>query len=407
LSLFNPTERLPFSEFIILMATMTSLIALSVDAMLPALPAIGLDLGVTNPNDTQLIVSLIFLGMAFAQLLYGPLSDTFGRKPLVYLGFILFFIGCFLCIIAETFTLLLIGRVLQGIGLGGPRIMSIAIIRDQFKGREMAKVMSFVMMIFILVPIIAPALGQGILMIAHWKVIFILLSVIGIATFGWFSIRQPETLIVEHRHALSLKRVLNSAFRVLKNPHVIAYTFVSGIIFGPFLAYISSVQQILAELYGLGKMFPLYFALLSASIGLAAFTNGKLVMRFGMVRISATSLFCQALLSSIFAWHAAQYAGVPPLWHLLIYFSLSLYFVGLLFGNLTSLAMEPLGNVAGVGASVVGFISSFVSVPLAIYIGSLYNNTVLPQVLGFAICASISLSLILLVQKINTTDVVS
>ena len=396
---YPPTKKLPIPEFIALIAVMTSLIALSVDAMLPALPDIARELGVTKANDIQLVVVLLFLGMAFAQLIYGPLSDSIGRKPMAYIGFAVFFIGTLLCITATDFNRLLLGRILQGVGLGGPRIMSIAIVRDQYEGREMARIMSFVMMMFIVVPIVAPTLGQGILFIAHWKMIFIALLIIGLLTFVWFLLRQPETLSVEKRHALSFRRIIRAAVSVCKNPHVMAYTFGSGIIFGAFISYISTIQQILQQLYGLGEKFPLYFALLACSIGLAAFTNGKLVMRFGMLRISSISLGSLSIISMLFIWQASQYDGVPPLWQLIVYFNLALFCVGLLFGNLQALAMEPLGHIAGVGASVIGFISSIISVPLAIFIGSNYNQSVLPLVIAFAVCSSLSLTLILTVQK--------
>lgn len=388
---YPPTKRLAFVEFITLMALMSSLIALSIDAMLPALTEIGTELGSASANDNQLVVSLLFLGMAIAQLIYGPLSDSLGRKPMAYVGFVIFIIGCLLCITAETYNMLLIGRVLQGVGLGGPRIMSIAIIRDQYSGREMARVMSFVMTIFILVPIIAPAIGQGILLIAHWKMIFTLLLCVGLITFVWFLLRQPETLAEENRHPLSLTRITRNVISVCKNKEVMIYAMAAGTVFGAFLAYLSTIQQVLQQLYGLGKLFPVYFALLSCGIGLASFTNGNLVLRFGMLRISSISLISLCIISFFFAWISSQYNGMPPLWQLITYFSLALFCIGLLFGNLNALAMEPLGHIAGIGASVIGFISSTLSVILAIYIGSTYNDTVLPLVLGFAVCGSLAL----------------
>lgn len=388
---YPPTKRLAFMEFITLMALMSSLIALSIDAMLPALTDIGTELGSASANDNQLVVSLLFFGMAIAQLIYGPLSDSLGRKPMAYLGFVIFIIGCLLCITAESYILLLIGRVLQGVGLGGPRIMSIAIIRDQYSGREMARVMSFVMTVFILVPIIAPAIGQGILLVAHWRMIFTMLLCVGLISFVWFLLRQPETLTQENRHPLSLTRIIHNVISVCKNPEVMIYAMAAGIVFGSFLAYLSTIQQVLQHLYGLGKLFPVYFALLSCGIGLASFTNGNLVIRFGMLRISSLALFSLCIISFSFAWLSFQYDGLPPLWQLITYFSLALFCIGLLFGNLNALAMEPLGHIAGIGASVIGFISSTLSVILAIYIGSTYNDTVLPLVLGFAICGSLAL----------------
>lgn len=221
-----------------------------------------------------------------------------------------------------------------------------------------------------------------------------MLLCVGLIAFVWLLLRQPETLAVSNRHPLSLKRILRSVISVFKNREVIIYAMAAGIAFGAFLAYLSTIQQVLQQLYGLGKLFPVYFAILSCGIGLASFINGKLVMRFGMLRISSLALLNLAIISFFFAWVSSHYNGLPPLWQLITYFCFALFFIGLLFGNLNALAMEPLGHIAGIGASVIGFISSTLSVILAIFIGSTYNDTVLPLVLAFAICASMALLLI-------------
>lgn len=392
---------LPFFEFVMLMATISSLSALSIDAMLPALPIIGDALGSNSSNDNQLIITLFFFGMAIAQLFYGPISDCVGRKPMAYLGFGLFFAGCLLCITASDFTTILVGRFLQGVGLGGPRIVSIAIIRDQYSGREMARVLSFIMSIFILVPIIAPALGQAILLIAEWEMIFIMLLSVGLFSSTWFFLRQPETLKSQDRHSFSLKRISADLLCICKDPKVMTYTFAAGLVFGAFIAYLSSIQQILHQLYGLGQEFSLYFGALAVSIGFASLTNGKLVIKFGMLHISYIALIGLSILSVIFSLIAWFYSGLPPLWMLMTYFTLALFFVGLLFGNLNSLAMEPLGHIAGVGASVVGFITTMLSAILAVIIGGAYNETVLPLIIGFAICSFIALFIIWLYRLVS------
>jgi len=370
---------------------MSSLVALSVDTMLPALTTIGDELGSVSANDNQLVISLLFLGMAIAQLVYGPLSDSIGRKPTAYLGFILFLAGSLLCLIAESFSMLLIGRIVQGVGLGGTRITSIAIVRDQYVGREMARVMSFIMTIFIIVPIVAPAIGQGILLFGHWKLIFEMLLVMGLIILVWFYIRQPETLPESKRHKFSLKQTVKTAGLICKNWHVLAYTFTAGLVFGVFMAYLGMAQPILQQLYGLGESFPLYFAAIAASIGLASVINGSLVIKYGMLKITYIGLIGLTGISAAFAFVANYYDGVPPLRYLMGYFLSALFCVGLLFGNLNALAMEPLGKVAGVGASVVSFLSSIFYIPLAILIGYAYDKTVLPLTISFAVCGAISL----------------
>jgi DHA1 family bicyclomycin/chloramphenicol resistance-like MFS transporter len=381
------------------MALMTSLIALSVDMMLPALTLMGEELGSATANDNQLIIALLFLGLAIGQLIYGPLSDSVGRKIAAYLGYSIFFVGCLVCLLAENFTAMLIGRFLQGLGLGGPRIMSIAIVRDQYVGREMAKVISFVMAVFILVPMLAPALGQAILLFSHWNMIFVVLFGLGLISFAWFLIRQPETLLPANRQPFSLTNIRHNIVVVCKNKYVMAYTISAGIVFGSFMAYLNSVQQILQGLYSLGTDFAMYFAFIAAGIGLASVVNGALVMRFGMHKISYFALTWLGVASIIFLTIAWQYDGVPPLWQLMSYFMLALFCVGLLFGNLNALAMEPLGKMAGIGASVIGFVSSMLSVPIGVFIGSSFNGTIIPMLIGFVVCSITALIIMLSVRN--------
>ena len=246
-----------FVEFITLTALMTSLVALSIDAMLPALPQIGSDLGVTGANDSQLVISMLFVGLAFGQLFYGPLSDSIGRKAAIYIGFLLFSAGSVIALLADDFTMMLAGRLLQGIGVAGPRIVAIAMVRDQFSGRAMARVMSFIMSVFILVPIVAPALGQLIVDLANWRAIFTLFLVLALFLSVWFGVRQPETLPKERRLPLSIAQLRLSLREILTHPAALGYTLVAGIVFGAFLGYLNSSQQIFQEQYALGSPFPL------------------------------------------------------------------------------------------------------------------------------------------------------
>jgi len=390
---------LPFYEFVALMAFMTSLIAFSIDAMLPALSEVGRDLNVVDSNDSQLIVPFLFLGLAFGQMIYGPMSDSTGRKPAVYLGFLVFIIGCVLCVFSTDLTIMLVGRFLQGVGLAGPRIVSIALVRDQFEGREMARVMSFIMVVFIIVPTIAPVIGQGILLVASWRAIFVSILMMGIITLIWFTKRQPETLLPSSRQPFSLQRNIAALKEVLSIPTSSCYGIAAGLITGAFLGYLSSAQQIFQLQYELGVMFPLVFAILSLAIGFASFLNGKLVMRYGMELMSKTALQVIALVSFVFGLVVSGYDGHPPLWMLMLYCSITLFGIGILFGNLNALAMEPLGHIAGVGAAVVGSLTTFISVPIGVLIGQSYNNTVLPLVLGFAVFASLSFAIMLWVER--------
>jgi len=372
-------------EFVTLMALLISLVALSIDAMLPALPEIGRDLGVERSNDNQLIISVLFLGLAAGQMIYGPLSDSTGRKPAIYLGLVLFIAGCLLSIFATSFSAMLAGRFLQGIGAGGPRIVIVALVRDCYEGRAMARIMSFVMAVFILVPALAPALGQAILLVAHWRAIFVSFLVLAVIAFAWFALRQPETLTPDRRKPFSPRRIGLAVVETCTNRIAFGYTIAAGLIFGAFIGYLASAQQIFQELYGLGRLFPVYFAVLALSIGSASYLNARLVMRFGMRFLSDRALLvlCGSSVASFVA--AAALSGQPPLWALMTYLMIAFFCIGILFGNFNSLAMQSMGHIAGVAAAVVGSITTFISLALGTAIGQSYNATVLPLVGGFAL----------------------
>ncbi len=387
----NNKRVLGFGEFVALMAMMIAIVALSTDVMLPALSDIGESLAVQRDNSTQLIVSFLFLGLAVGQIVYGPLSDSVGRKPVIYAGYVLFICGCLLSMFASNFSVMLLGRLLQGVGVAGPRSVAVALIRDQYEGRAMARVMSFVMAVFILVPVIAPTFGQAILTFANWRAIFGALLTLAFITAVWFAIRQPETLPQNRRIPFSLKRILSAIREIFANPIALGYTIGAGLISGAFLGYLNSAQQIFQVQYELGARFPLYFSTIALAIGGASFLNGKLVLRYGMRSLSNWSVLTLVILSITFSIIASMLGGNPPLFALMIYLMTSFFCVGILFGNLNSLAMEPLGHIAGVGAAVVGSLSTFISVSLGTLIGQSYDNTILPLVGGFAILSALSI----------------
>ncbi len=387
-------KPVPFVEFVALMAILTSLAAMSIDGILPALPEIGKSLGVQRENDNQLILTLFFLGMAFGQMIYGPLSDSIGRKPANYIGLGLYMSGALMALAATNFPVMLIGRVMQGIGAAGPRIITVAIIRDQYQGRAMARVMSFVTTVFIMVPIVAPLVGQTILLVAHWRAIFGLYLGLAIIASIWFTLRQPETLAPDRRLPFSVARPAAAIREIFANRLAFGYTITMGLVFGGFIGYLSSAQQIFQEIYGLGKLFPLYFGALAISIGGASFLNGSLVMRYGMRLLSRVALRTFSGFSLIFLIISVIMAGQPPLWSLMTYFFLSFFCVGMLFGNLSALAMETLGHIAGIGAAVIGSLSTLISLFLGTLIGQSYNGTIIPIVSGFAILSITALMVI-------------
>ncbi len=362
---------------------MISLVALSIDAMVPALQEIGGDLAVQRGNDAQLVISALFLGLAVGTMAYGPISDSVGRKPAIYAGFALFILGSLLSALATSFAVMLAGRFLQGLGAAGPRIVAIALVRDRFSGRGMARIMSMVMGVFILVPVLAPAIGQGILMIAHWRAIFGMLLALALIALLWFALRQPETLTVERRRPFSVLRIGRAIRETCTNRTAFGYTIAAGLAFGALVGYLTSVPQILQIQYGLGSKFPLYFAVLALAIGGASWANSRLVMRFGMQRLSGLAVATLSALSLAFFAIAWTAAGHPPLAALMAYLMAAFFCLGILFGNFNALAMEPLGHIAGVAASVIGSLTTFISLSLGTAIGQAYDGTVLPLVGGF------------------------
>ena len=374
-----------FAEFVILTALIISIVALSIDAMLPALPAIAVDLGVERINDSQYVILIFFAGMACGQLFFGPLSDSVGRRPAIIAGLVLYALACLLSLFAVDFTQMLAGRFVQGLGVSGPRIVTVALVRDRFVGREMARVMSFVMTIFILVPIFAPALGQGILLLADWRAIFATFLALSVIVGAWFWIRQPETLPPARRVRFSLAQLLLDTLGVLRERAALGYTLIMGFVFGAFIGYLSSSQQIFQVQYGLGKLFPLYFGILAAVIGCAALLNARLVMRFGMRRLSRLALQATVILSLAFLVPAWYFDGHPQLYLLMAYLLLLFFCFGILFGNLNAMAMEPLGHIAGLGSAVIGSLSTLISVLFGIAVADAYDGTVMPMVAGFGL----------------------
>ena len=380
-----------FAEFVILVSMMMSLTALSIDAILPALSQIGSDLNVQNANDRQLVVSMIFLGLAFGQLFFGPLSDKTGRKPAIYAGYGLFIAGSLLSIFSVSFSMMLFGRLLQGAGVSAPRAVTLALVRDQYEGRAMARVMSFVMTVFILVPMIAPIMGQTILLFSGWRSIFGVFVLLAAFTLLWFALRMPETLAPEDRAPFSLERIIGATREILRTRIALGYTVTAGLVSGAHLGYLNSAQQVFQEQYTLGELFPLFFAVTAFSIGLASFLNARLVVRFGMRLLVRWALLVIFGLSIAIFGVALLSAGQPPLWFFMVYLMLVFFCIGILFGNMNALAMEPLGHIAGIGAAVVGSLSTLISVMLGTMIGRSYNGTILPLVAGIAILTGLAL----------------
>jgi len=376
-----------------MLALMVSLLAMSIDSMLPALGEIGDDLRPGNPNDVQYVVTMMLLGFAVGQIVAGPLSDSYGRKPIIYGGYVLFIIGCVLSIVAQEFSTMLVGRFLQGLGAAAPRIVSVALVRDGYQGRAMARIMSIIMAIFILVPSIAPAIGQGVMFVSNWRAIFGLLLIIAVVAFVWFAIRQPETLAPAHRRKFSFGAIAGGIREAAGYRALTGYTLATGIIFGAFVGYLSSSQQIFQDAYLVGQWFVVYFGCASLSIGAASAFNARVVVKLGMKYMTWRALFGLTAASGAFIPIVLLSRGLPPLWIFMTWLIVVFFFIGIIFGNFNALAMEPVGHMAGLGAAIVGSVGTLISLPIGWAIGGAYNDTVTPLVSGFALSGGLCLAI--------------
>ncbi len=400
-----PTKNTSKLEFIALMASLMSIVALSIDALLPALEHIGISIGIQDSTDNQLLVTMIFLGLGFGQLIFGPISDSLGRKPVIYMGFTVFVIASFICITATSLETMVVGRILQGIGLSAPRTISIAMVRDSFSGDYMAKIMSFIVVIFILVPVIAPAMGKLILDAYGWKAIFYSQLIIGFLIMMWLWRRQPETLALENRKKFKLSSFIEGAKEFIKHKQAVAFTLISGFVTSSFMVYLSASQHIFQEQYGLTEEFPYIFAGLAIAVGIATFLNGTFVMRFGMYKLVSIFTVVFTLIPLLYTILYFNSAVNPSIEVFLTFCGLEFFALGFLFGNLRALAMQPVGHIAGVGSAINGFVSTIMAVPIATFIGSYITETALPLFIGFFFCGLLCLLLLKLFPKKKTASI--
>jgi len=384
-------------EFTVLMASLMSIVAISIDAFLPALGVVGQDLHLSNPNHAQFLIGFIFIGMALGQLICGPLSDALGRKPVLYVGIALYLIGSVTCYFAQTIEAMLAGRLIQGLGVSGPYVSAISIVRDKYSGRHMARVMSIIMMIFIMVPAIAPSLGQAIMLYASWRFIFLLYVVYSLSIMTWIFLRLEETLPAEKRISFSWAHIISGVKEVIGNRASFSYTICMGICFGAFLGYLNTSQQIFQVQFGAGKMFAIYFGLLALVLGVASLLNSRFVEKLGMHYICLRSFFAIVVSSAVFL--AAHLLVDIQLWMFLMYAAVIFFSFGLVFGNLNALAMEPMGHIAGIASAVIGCVSSLISMGLGAMIGQLYNNTLIPIASGFLVLGIFSILIMLFADK--------
>jgi DHA1 family bicyclomycin/chloramphenicol resistance-like MFS transporter len=381
--------------FILLMACLGAVNAFSTDVVMPALGHISDSFGLTNENARQWIILAVFAGMAPSQFVIGPLSDAIGRRRAVFLSFGLFAAGTLVAMFSQDFSWHIAGRVLQGLGSGGLRIVGMAITRDRYTGRAMAQVVSLSFSIFILVILFAPLIGQLVILWLPWRMVHLWLLFFAGGVALWFALSQPETLNDDHRRPLAFGSLTAATAEAMRHPATLGCTLALGAALGAFMSYLASAQQIYGEIYQLGPMLPVAFGALSLVFGGMSLVNAFLVARFGVVRVVRAGLRI-TYVGSALAWLAFSHLhdGIPPLWMFMLGAVAPFSGFGMVYGNLSALALTPMGHIAGSASSVVAAFSTVIAIALAWVIGDAFDGTVLPLFTAFFGCAIFSAALL-------------
>ena len=380
-----------------MVASLMALNSLAIDVMLPALQEIGVSLAVADENHRQTVLSAYLVGFGAGQLLVGSVSDRFGRRPVLILGLVLYIGAAAVCALAPTFEALLAARVLQGLASAAPRVVTISIVRDCYGGPRMAKVMSLSMMVFMAVPILAPSIGQLVILVASWRMIFVLLTVYGLAMVVWTWLRLPETLRPADRRSFAPRQLMLSLREVLTTRQTFCYALAGGLMFGAIFSFLVTAQQIFTDIFRLGPYFPLAFAAVAAVMSIAAFLNSRLVGRVGMRRISHAAVLAFTVLAAV----AAILARLDALGFAIFMALLAgvMFLLGLIFANFNSLAMEPQAHIAGTASSVFGSITTLVASVIGYVVGQAYDGTLVPLTTGYLVFGLATFGMIVLAER--------
>ncbi|TDR20599.1 multidrug effflux MFS transporter [Marinicella litoralis] len=381
-------------ELVLLLAVYTSLGALTIDLQLPAMPLILQSFGFTESNQQQWIITAYMLGFAVAQIFYGPVSDSIGRKTVLIFGLLVYIVASVMCIVVDSYYWFLAARALQGVGAAAARIMVNAITRDFYAGNEMAKITSLVMIIFIMVPVLAPTLGSLILWAGPWQNILYVFVGFGVLALVWTLIRLPESIQPNNQRPFNFVLIKSAFMTVIKEPISMVFAVVSGVIFSGFMAYLNGAEQIYSNIYQAKHLFPYLFGVIALFFGVAAFINAKIVMKFGALTVTNGSMGLMVASTLLYLVITFLYQGVPPLWTLVVMLIVINMCIGLVYGNVMAIAMYPLGAHAGMGASVIGMVSALLAAGLGIMISQQLDQTIYPIVIGFFLTSLTALLLI-------------
>lgn len=393
----TPATRSARGVFIGLIAALMALNALAIDILLPALPALGEAYGVAEANHRQFVIGAYMLGFGVAQLFFGPISDRFGRRGPLLVGLAVYIVAAFAALLAPGFETLLALRLMQGIGAAGTRVITTSVVRDLFVGRAMAEVMSLAFMVFMIVPIIAPGIGQVLMFTGHWGLVFAFMGVLASAVAFWAYAALPETLPPERRRPLDVKSVAGAFRIVVGNRVAFSYGIAGTFLFAAILGFITQAQQLYVDVYGIGAMFPVAFAAVAGLMAVSSFLNSRLVARIGMRRMSHFAILMQVGLAAVL--YGTSFGGPVPFWAFFVLVAGMMFTVGWSSSNFNSLSMEPLGTVAGTASSVFGFIQTVGGAILGTWIGQHFDMTVRPVAAGFLLTGLAALVCCLIAEK--------
>lgn len=388
---------MPFAEFVAIIAMIMALNALAIDIMLPALPEIGNALNVVNENDRQTIILFYLLGFGGGQFFFGPVADALGRRKVIVGGLLLYSLASLGSVFAQDLQQILIARTLQGVGCAAARVAAFSVVRDCYSGRKMGKVMSLVLAVFMTVPVLAPSIGQAVLLAADWRWVFAFLLISGVAMAFWTVGRLPETLPVSERMPLNITGTLCAYKKALTNRLCLGYTFAMTFVLGGLFAYVSMCQQIFVDIFELGTLFPLFFAGTAISMAVSSILNAQTVEVIGMRRLSHAACFVYTVIGA--AIIPLSSLGLENLWLFLGIAMCVLTTLGFLVPNFNSMAMEPLGDIAGTASSVIGTISTLGGATLGFAMGQLFDGTTAPLGMGFAIYGACAIACILYAER--------
>jgi DHA1 family bicyclomycin/chloramphenicol resistance-like MFS transporter len=386
-----------FVEFVALIAATMALTALGIDSMLPALPAIGDTLGVTEPNHRQYIITAFMVGFAFAMLVYGPLTDRYGRRPLLVVALGGYIVTNLLAAISGSFELLLVARVASGMMIAGARTVTVALVRDCFDGRAMARVLSLAFMVFMAAPVIAPAFGQIVTMFASWRWIFGGIALVSAVILAWFLLRMPETLKPEERRPLHLGQLASGYARVTRDRYSVGYTLAATALQGGLFGFIGSIQQVVFDIFKRPDMLVFIFAGVASTMAVGSFLNSRIVMRYGTRLISHSALIGFILFACIHLTIAL--AGAETLLNFTVLQALMMGCFALAGANFSSMAMENMGDIAGTAASLQGFVAVLGGAVVGAYIGQSFDGTTVPLYIGFVVSGLIALGIVLIAER--------